>query len=167
MTDEYYMEQALEQAEMAFSAGEFPVGCVIADGVKICATGSRHGTKETNEIDHAEIVALRSLYAQKGLENPGRLTLYCTMEPCLMCFAAILLSGIRRIVYAYEDVMGGGTGVDLTTASPLYRNSRITVIPHVLRQESLMLFKKFFAQPENDYWKNSLLADYTLAQNTG
>jgi tRNA(adenine34) deaminase len=45
-------------------------------------------------------------------------TMYCTMEPCLMCFSAILLSGIGRIVYAYEDVMGGGPDVTAPACLP-------------------------------------------------
>ena len=166
MTDEYFMKEALVQAENAFSAGEFPVGCVIADKKNILVTGFRHATSGdgSNEIDHAEIVALRALYAEKAVENTDELTLYCTMEPCLMCFGAILISGIHRIVYAYEDAMGGGTGCDLSKAAPLYSKKDITIVPHVLREESLTLFKKFFSRAENDYWKNSLLAEYTLSQ---
>ncbi len=166
MTDEYFMKEALVQAENAFSAGEFPVGCVIADKKNILVTGFRHATSGhgSNEIDHAEIVALRTLYEEKAAENTDELTLYCTMEPCLMCFGAILIRGIHRIVYAYEDVMGGGTGCDLSKASPLYSENDITIVPHVLRESSLLLFKKFFSRAENDYWKNSLLAEYTLSQ---
>jgi tRNA(adenine34) deaminase len=166
MTDEYFMKEALVQAEKAFSAGEFPVGCVIADKKNILITGFRHATSgdESNEIDHAEIVALRALYAEKAVKNTDELTLYCTMEPCLMCFGAILISGIHRIVYAYEDVMGGGTGCDLSKASPLYSEKDVVIVPHVMRQQSLLLFKKFFSRAENNYWKNSLLADYTLSQ---
>ena len=92
------------------------------------------------------------------------LTLYCTMEPCLMCFGATLLSGIKRIVYAYEDVMGGGTRCDLSGLPILYKDTNVTIVPHVLRRQSLELFKAFFLKPENNYWKNSLLAEYTLAQ---
>ncbi len=167
MTDEYFMKKALVQAENAFSVGEFPVGCVIADKKNILAAGFRRSTsgQQSNEIDHAELVALRALYEKNAVERMNELTLYCTMEPCLMCFGAILISGINRIVYAYEDVMGGGTRCDLSKAAPLYRESDVSIVPHVLRQQSLVLFKAFFSQPENDYWKNSLLAEYTLAQN--
>ncbi len=91
-------------------------------------------------------------------------TLFCTMEPCLMCFGAILLSGIGKIVYAYEDIMGGGTRCDLTKLPPLYKNRQISIVPNILREESLELFKTFFANPENNYWKGSLLAEYTLSQ---
>ena len=166
MTDEYFMKKALVQAQNAFSAGEFPVGCIIADKKNIITTGFRQGTggPHSNEIDHAEIVALRSLYEKKAVENTNELTVYCTMEPCLMCFGAILISGIHRIVYAYEDVMGGGTKCDLSNAGPLYSGNDVLIVSQVLRRQSLALFKAFFSKPENDYWKNSLLAEYTLAQ---
>ena len=63
-----------------------------------------------------------------------------------MCFSAIMLSGIGRIVYAYEDVMGGGTGCDRSTLAPLYRNAPLTVVAGVLRERSLVLFQRFFAE---------------------
>jgi tRNA(adenine34) deaminase len=81
-----------------------------------------------------------------------------------MCFSAIVLSGIGRIVYAYEDVMGGGTGLDRSDLPPLYRDAKLTVIPGVLRKNSLVLFQRFFADSDNPYWSNSLLSRYTLAQ---
>ena len=166
MTHEYFMNQALAQAEKAFSAGEFPVGCVIADGEAVVAEGCRRNSAglRPNEIDHSEILALRSWYARGQISNPDALTVYCTMEPCLMCFGAILISGIRRIVYAYEDVMGGGTRCALSALPPLYSKDAVQIIPHVLREQSLRLFQAFFAKPENLYWKDSLLAAYTLAQ---
>jgi len=166
MGDAWWMEQALVQAKTAFDAGEFPVGCVIADEKKILAVGSRQGTSggQANETDHAEIMALRRLFETGREENAGPLSIYCTMEPCLMCFGAILISGIHRIVYAYEDVMGGGTNCDLSRLPALYSGEPVEIVPHVMRKESLVLFKNFFARPGNHYWKNSELAVYTLAQ---
>jgi tRNA(adenine34) deaminase len=164
--DRYFMEMALDEAKQAFSAGEFPVGCVIADGHFVLARGSRKGSAgdHPNEIDHAEISAIRQLFEKGRPSAVEKLSLYSTMEPCLMCFAAIVLAGIGRIVYAYEDVMGGGTGCRLDVLPKLYRESRMTIVSHVMRRESLALFKAFFSNPQNVYWKDSLLSDYTLAQ---
>jgi tRNA(adenine34) deaminase len=166
MHDEYFMEIALTQAEQALLAGEFPVGCVIADQEKVVATGVRKGTlgDMSNEVDHAEIMALRHLWEQNKQVDKNELTLFCTMEPCLMCFGAIILSGIPKIVYAYEDVMGGGVCCDLVNLKPLYRDARVKIVPNILREKSLLLFKSFFSSPANDYWKDSLLANYTLEQ---
>jgi len=81
-----------------------------------------------------------------------------------MCLGAMILSGISEIVYAYEDVMGGGTSCDLTKLTPLYKDCRILIVPSILRKESLKLFKAFFKNPKNSYLRGSLLAGYTLTQ---
>lgn len=166
MQDKFFMSNALEQAEIALSAGEFPVGCVIADHENVFASGFREKSAgdRPNELDHAEINALRRLVGIKNPQAPGGLALYVTMEPCLMCFGAILLAGIKKIVYAYEDIMGGGTRCRLGDLPTLYADARIEIVPHVLRSESLALFKAFFSSPGNTYWKNSPLALYTLSQ---
>ncbi|MCG8566985.1 MAG: nucleoside deaminase [Desulfobacterales bacterium] len=165
------METALEMAEKAFERGEFPVGCIIVRDGEIIARGNRSGTAtDTNrfsEIDHAEIRALKNMEtAGLGIPQGERdnTVLYCTMEPCLMCFSAIILSGIQRVVYAYEDAMGGGTGCDLSSLPPLYRESQIQVVGGVCRQKSLDLFYNFFNKEENLYWKDSFLERYTRCQ---
>ncbi len=81
-----------------------------------------------------------------------------------MCFGAILLSGIGKLVWAYEDAMGGGTSLSREKLAPLYRERKIEIVTHVLRQESLALFQQYFKLNSNRYWKDSLLATYTLAQ---
>jgi tRNA(adenine34) deaminase len=161
-----FMREALIDARIAFDHQEFPVGCVLVHEDQIIARGRRiHSIgKEVLELDHAEIVALRNL-AHSGLSVPmDQVIAYSTMEPCLMCYPALLLNGIRHIIYAYEDVMGGSTSMSLTELAPLYREMSVTITPHVLRSESLELFKTFFKNPDNNYWKDSLLARYTLEQ---
>ena len=168
MANEFFMEIALAQAKKAFAKGEFPVGCVIVQGQEVIATGARQGTNCENsffsEIDHAEIRALKSLEVNARKFIPERSVLFCTMEPCLMCFAATLLAGIKKIVYAYEDPMGGGTGCDLSIMPPLYKAANMEVVPGVLREKSLDLFYKFFNKETNLYWKDSFLQAYTLEQ---
>ena len=160
----FFMKKALGLAEQALSEGEFPVGCVMAYQSEILVTGSRRGTIEDagNEIDHAEMVALRRLIEIEDKMDPGKITVFCTMEPCLMCYGALILAGVGEIVFAYEDVMGGGTGCELSLLTPLYKNSPAKIVPGVMRAESLKIFKKYFSNPANNYWKQSLLADYTL-----
>ncbi len=160
-----FMAAALAEAEQALAAGEFPVGCVLVRDKVILARGRRtNSSLETvNELDHAEIVALRNLAAGHPGPDPAGITAYSTMEPCLMCYAALILNGVRTIVYAYEDVLGGATGLDPATLAPLYRQMAVTVVPGVLRHQSLALFKRFFASPDNLYRQESRLARYTLA----
>lgn len=159
-----FMQHALHEARQALDAGEFPVGCVLVQDNTIIQRGHRQNSEGTtsNEIDHAEMVTLRALLA----ENPGlacrKITVYSTMEPCLMCYTTLLLSGVRRFVWAYEDIMGGGTSLPLQHLAPLYRDMEVDLVRDVLRSESLKLFAHFFQN--YSYWQDSLIAEYTLAQ---
>ena len=161
-----YMRLALAEAQTALDSGEFPVGCVFVLDDKVIATGRRTNSsgRHANEIDHAEVSTLRRTLQ----DNPGidcsRITVYSTMEPCLMCYSTMLLSGIRNFVWAYEDIMGGGTNLPLEKLNALYAGMKVTIVRHVLRHESLHLFQDFFKN--YPYWQDSLLAEYTLAQST-
>ena len=166
MDHDFFMGKALQEAQKALLSNEFPVGCVVVCDNRIIATGSRVGTAgpTANELDHAEMVALRQLNELNHGQDPSGMTLYATMEPCLMCFGAILINRIGKIVYAYEDIMGGGTACAIAAMPALYKNSKISIISNVLRKESLELFNAFFSDPKNTYWQKSLLAEYTLSQ---
>jgi tRNA(adenine34) deaminase len=158
------MEEALVEARQALAAGEFPVGCVLVSGDTVIGRGHRCNSEGalSNEIDHAEVGTLRRLLADRPGTDCSTVTAYSTMEPCLMCYTTMLLSGIRRFVWAYEDVMGGGTPLPLDQLLPLYREMRVELVPGVMRQESLELFGRFFQK--YTYWQGSLLEQYTLKQ---
>jgi tRNA(adenine34) deaminase len=166
MDYEHFMKKALEQAETALAAGEFPVGCVIVHDQNIIATGARKGTTGDipDEVDHAEMIALRKLISLKPKIDCKEIIVFSTLEPCLMCFGALIISGIGKIVFAYEDAMGGGCRCDLKKLPPLYKDCQIEIIPNILRNESLRLLKTYFSEPQNTYLKDSFLATYTLDQ---
>ncbi len=161
---EKYMAEALVEAKKALDSGEFPVGCVMVADNRILVRGYRQnsGTVRRNEIDHAEVVTLRRLIREQPELDLSTVTVYSTMEPCLMCFATMLLSGIRTIVWAYEDVMGGGTNLNLSELSSLYAAMEVKLVGNVLRSPSLALFQQFFR--DYSYWEDSELAQYTAMQ---
>lgn len=160
-----FMRLALLQAKDALSRGEFPVGCVIVAEGEVVATGSRvNSSVEFSELDHAEIIALRNLQILRPEIDLAGITIYSTMEPCLMCYATLLVNRVNKVVFAYEDVMGGGTNLSLADLSPLYSSMKVEVTKNVLRSESLQLFQNFFKEEGNDYLRGTLLANYTLQQ---
>ncbi len=175
-THKHFMRRALDEAEEARAAGEFPVGCVLVADSTVVASGRRVHSKSAkkssgglklpvNEIDHAEILALRDLVDNRPDINLSKVIVYTTLEPCLMCFSALIINNISTIVYAYEDAMGGGTNLPLQKLAPFYRKMNITIIPHIMRKESLRLFKNFFASPACNYLQDTMLAEYTLSQS--
>ncbi len=165
--DEQCMQLALHQAQLALDSGNFPVGCVLVQENTLLQSGYRQNSEGTmsNEIDHAEMVTLRALLAKQPELDWQKITVYSTMEPCLMCYTTLLLSGVRRFVWAYEDVMGGGTNLPLDQLAPLYQEMLVEVelIPNILREQSLRLFGEFFQN--YSYWQDSLIAEYTLSQH--
>lgn len=163
------MEEALKEAAQALAAGDFPVGCVLVHNHQVVARGRRLRSgaapeQPVNEVDHAEVLALRHLLDQRPEVPLAEVTVYSTMEPCLMCYATLLVSGIRAFVFAYEDAMGGGTSLRLDQLPPFYQAMTVEIVPHILRTESLRLFKQFFTASANPYLTDTLLADYTRAQ---
>ncbi len=166
--DRMQMLAALAEAERSFSQGDFPLGCVICLNNEIVARGRRlHSQQSKNcpasETDHAEIIALRNLLTTRPDIAPDTVIVYSTMEPCLMCFSTLLVNGIRNFVYAYEDIMGGGTNLPLDKLNPLYKNMQTSITSGVMRDESLILFKRFF-KTKPDYLRDTLLSKYTLSQ---
>ncbi len=163
MDYKYFMEKALEEAKKSLDTGEFPVGCVIVHNNTVVACGQRISTKSSiNELDHAEIIALRNFSKLKKGCDLNKATLFSTLEPCLMCYGAIIISGIKKIVYAYEDIMGGGTDCDISYLKTLYKKSSVSIVSGILREESKNIFKNFFSDPNNKYLKNTLLARHAL-----
>ena len=160
-----FMAKALEFADQALALGEFPVGCVIEFDGEVIATGNRRSTRQkSNEIDHAEIIALRNVLEGSLDIDLSQVTVYSTMEPCLMCFSTLIVNGVTKIVYGYEDAMGGGTNLPLRHLAPLYRDIELDIAGGVMRGECLKLFQTFFSKTDSSYLKGTYLEEYTLQQ---
>jgi len=96
--DEQYMAEAIAEAKTAAEEGNWPIGCVIVLDGSIIARAHNTGKTSGNVFAHAEIMALQQV--SKILdEKRDRAILYTTFEPCPMCFGAIVLSKIRRVVW--------------------------------------------------------------------
>lgn len=106
-SDEYYMRQALRQAQLAAEAGEIPVGAVVVANNQIIARGHNQTEQLTDVTAHAEIIALTAAANFLGGKYLKGCTLYVTLEPCVMCAGALAWAQLDRLVYgAAEDKRG-------------------------------------------------------------
>jgi tRNA(adenine34) deaminase len=112
MTDNFFMNRAIELALQAEEEGNLPVGSLITLEGEIVAEGhSRVYVPKYDLTRHAEMEAIRALPPDLW-KNPGKLTIYTTLEPCLMCMGAILLFGIGRVVSGAIDEYGGAKALE-------------------------------------------------------
>lgn len=142
--DEYFMGLALEQALEALKKNEVPVGAVLVkDGVVIAAS---HNQVEAHHdaTSHAEVLCIKN--ASKSLSNWRLLgsTLYVTLEPCAMCLGAILLSRVKRVVYAAEDFRHGACGSWVNLLEKKHPIHNIEITKGILKEKSAELLSGFF-----------------------
>lgn len=102
-SDEHYMRQALQQAQMAAEAGEIPVGAVVVANNRIIARGHNQTEQLTDVTAHAEIIALTAAANYLGGKYLKGCTLYVTLEPCVMCAGALAWAQLDRLVYGAGD----------------------------------------------------------------
>jgi tRNA(adenine34) deaminase len=107
MLDEYFMTQALREAQKAYDAGEVPVGAVIVCQNQIVAKGYNLTEQLTDVTAHAEIIALTAAASYFGSKYLDECTLYVTLEPCVMCAGALAWAQLGRLVYGAEDEKRG------------------------------------------------------------
>jgi len=145
--DRQFMRLALELARKAHLSGEVPVGAVVVLGDEVIASGQNCPIATGDPTAHAEIVALRC--AARRVNNyrlPGA-TLYCTVEPCLMCLGAALHARIDRLVYGAEDPKVRGTArLDAMRESGAQFNHRFEITAGVLAEEAGELLQGFFSE---------------------
>ncbi len=143
VNDEYYMQQALREAEKAFEQDEIPIGAIIVINQKIIARAYNMTEQLNDSTAHAEILALTSAYNFLGSKYLPDATLYVTVEPCLMCTGAMYWSKLARVVWGADDEKNGHRRI--TTANfPFHPKTKIRT--GVLQDECAYLMKEFFKQ---------------------
>ncbi len=144
-SDIEFMRLALAEAQRARAHGEVPVGAVIVKDDQVVATGGNAPIGLHDPSAHAEMLALRA--AGQALQN-YRLddtVLYVTLEPCLMCAAAIVHARVRRVVFGAFDPKAGAAGGMIDAFALKGLNHRVDVFGGVLEQECRGLLGDFFA----------------------
>ncbi len=140
-----FMRAALARAEAAGAAGEVPVGAVLVRGDEVIAAGGNAPIASHDPTAHAEIAALRAAGRLLGSYRLTDTTLYVTLEPCVMCAAAIVHARVRRLVFGAFDPRAGAAG-SITNVFVLPQlNHRVDVFGGVLMEECAQLLQQFFA----------------------
>src|SRR4030065_2807419 len=143
---EYFMRQAIVEAEKAVEKDEVPVGAVIVYENRIIARAHNQREIINDPTAHAEMIAITQ--ASDYLQN-WRLTgttMYVTLEPCAMCAGALVQSRIDTLVYGAVDKKAGACASVMNLVQEPRFNHRLNVIPGVLADECKHLLQSFFLQ---------------------
>jgi tRNA(adenine34) deaminase len=143
MTDEYFMQQALKEADKALDADEVPIGAVVVMQNKIIGRGYNQVETLNDATAHAEIIALTSAFNYLGSKYLPDATLYVTIEPCTMCCGALYWSKIGKLVYGASDLKHGGISL-LSKHNKNLLHPKTNVETNVLSEECAALMKNFF-----------------------
>jgi len=137
--DEFFMKQALQEAQKAFDLGEVPVGAVVVANNQIIARAHNFTEKLNDVTAHAEIQAITAASEYLGSKYLTGCTLYVTLEPCVMCGGALYWSQIDKVVFGARDEKRGAGKLSESIYHP-----KTLVINGLLAEESSDLIQRFF-----------------------
>jgi len=143
-TDEKWMQIAIEEAKLAMRENEIPVGSILVKNEIIIAQAHNQSILNYDSTAHAEIQVLRKAGKQQENYRLVGSTLYVTLEPCAMCFGAMIHARIERIVFGASDPKTGvcGSCIDLNNES--FFNHKIAITGGILDKECSDLLRLFF-----------------------
>lgn len=140
-TDEYFMREALKEANKARESAEVPVGAVVVCGNRIIARAHNQTEKLTDATAHAEMLAVTAASNHLGSKYLNECTLYVTLEPCVMCAGALHWVQLKKLVFGASDVQRGFTLVNSMLLHP-----RTDVVKGVKAVEAKELIDSFFKE---------------------
>ena len=143
---EIYMRAALQQAELALSENEVPVGAVIVRNERIIAAAHNQREQLRDPTAHAEMIAITQAAEAVGGWRLLECTLYVTLEPCPMCAGAILQARIPSLVYGAADPKAGAVSSLFRLLGDARLNHRTEVVPSVLDEDCGRILSEFFSQ---------------------
>lgn len=153
---EVFMKAAIEEAKKAAALGEVPIGAVIVKNDEIISRA--HNLRETtqNPVTHAELLAIQAASEAVGSFRLEDCTLYVTLEPCVMCSGAIIMSRVPLVVYGAPDPKGGTVDSLMNLLDEPRFNHRADVVSGVLQEDCSEMLKTFFKNLRMKKKKNSL-----------
>ena len=142
--DEKWMRIAIDEANLAMDKNEVPVGAVLVKNDVLIAKAHNQPITNNDPTAHAEIQLLRKAGDQQKNYRLTGSTLYVTLEPCTMCFGAMVHARIDRIVYGASDPKTGVCGSRMNLNEENFFNHKISITSGILEKESSELLKLFF-----------------------
>src|SRR5207302_3824430 len=144
--DEYFMREALRQANKAYDANEVPVGAVVVRAGRIIARAYNQVELLKDATAHAEMLALTQAEAAVGDWRLTDCDLYVTKEPCVMCAGALIHVRIRRLVFGCADARSGAAGGMINLLRNPIFNHRCEITSGILQDECTAILQDFFRE---------------------
>jgi tRNA(adenine34) deaminase len=148
--DQYFMREALRQAQKANEAGEVPVGAVVVLAGKIIGRAHNQVELLKDATAHAEMLALTQAEAAVGDWRLTDCDLYVTKEPCAMCAGALVHTRIRRLIFGCADPVAGAAGSVINLLQMPTLNHRCDIASGVLQEECAAILQDFFRQRRDE-----------------
>ncbi|SFF24657.1 tRNA(adenine34) deaminase [Paenibacillus algorifonticola] len=142
--DEFWMQQAIEEARKAEQIGEVPIGAIVVKDHQIIGRGYNLRETQHDPTAHAEMVAIRDACKELDAWRLLDCTLYVTLEPCPMCAGAIVQSRVKRVVYGTGDPKAGCAGTLMNLLQEPRFNHETELTSGVLQQECATMLTQFF-----------------------
>ena len=150
LPDEYFMREALRQAQKGYAADEVPVGAVVVREGKVVARAYNQVELLKDATAHAEMLALTQAEAAVGDWRLTDCDLYVTKEPCAMCAGAIVHTRIRRVIFGCADPSAGAAGSLMNLLQMPTFNHRCEITSGVLQKECAAILQEFFRKRRDD-----------------
>ena len=142
--DQYFMRQAIREAEKAFEADEVPVGAILVHGEQVIGRAHNQVKLLKDSTAHAEMIAITQGCEALKSEHLRGATLYVTLEPCPMCVGAMILARISRLIFGSREPKTGACGSMVHLVADAKWNHRFKIEEGVLEFESKALLQEFF-----------------------
>ena len=143
-TDEFFMNEALRQAQKALGKEEVPVGAIVVRAGKIIARAFNQVEMLKDATAHAEMLAITQAEAAVGDWRLNDCDLYVTKEPCAMCAGALVHVRMRRLIFGCADERSGAAGGIINLLQMPSLNHRCEITSGVRRDECAALLQSFF-----------------------
>ncbi|RZO99080.1 MAG: tRNA adenosine(34) deaminase TadA [Gammaproteobacteria bacterium] len=144
--DVTFMRQAIELARKGGESNEVPVGAVVTFKGEIIGKGFNQCIQNHDPTAHAEIIAIRAAAKHVGNYRLNECNLYVTLEPCLMCFGALVHARISKLIYGADDIKTGALQYNKDQINFTKLNHKFEITSGILKEECAELLSSFFKE---------------------